>query len=110
MVSAGLSTFLNMIGALNIVCFQLMLNLDYPANVQLIMGNILKLLQADVIDPVWLDGSVFDYSSDERYVEYAMDQNHPMFLKKQIYDCGFETYNPVLNLGGLYGIFVLLAM
>lgn len=99
-----------MIGALNIVCFQLMLNLDYPANVQLIMGNILKLLQADVIDPVWLDGSVFDYSSDERYVEYAMDQNHPMFLKKQIYDCGFETYNPVLNLGGLYGIFVLLAM
>jgi hypothetical protein len=32
-----------------------------------------------------------------------------MFLNKQIYDVGFETYNPVLNLGGLYIIMAFIA-
>lgn len=31
-----------------------------------------------------------------------------MFLSQQIYDVGFETYNPVLNLGGLYFIFLFI--
>lgn len=60
-LSAGLSTFLNMLNALNIICFKLLLDLDYPANVQLIMGNIIGLLNADVIDPKWAAASWNDF-------------------------------------------------
>lgn len=95
-----------MLSALNVVCFQLMLNLDYPANVQMIMGTILNLLNADVIDPDWSTALVYDFAPDTKYVEYAFQVDHKMFLTKQIYDTGFETYNPVLNLGGLY-IFII---
>lgn len=42
------------------------------------------------------------------YVEAAILNDQPMFLSQQIYDVGFETFNPVLNLGGLYFIFVFI--
>jgi hypothetical protein len=68
----------------------------------MIMGVFLSLLNADAIDPEWLGGVTFNFDPDVKYVEYAFSEDHPMFLNKQIYDVGFETYNPVLNLGGLY--------
>jgi hypothetical protein len=61
-----------MISALNIICFQQMLNLNYPANVQLVMGVFLNLLNADAVDPEWLDGVTFSFNTDVQYVEYAM--------------------------------------
>lgn len=107
-ISASLSMFFSLIGTLNIICFQLMIKLDYPGNVQLIMGTILRLLNAELLDPTLLDQVVFDFSTDVLYVEAAIVKVQKMFLSQQIYDVGFETYNPVLNLGGLYFIFLFI--
>lgn len=108
LISASMSMFFNMIGTLNVICFQLMLNLNYPGNVQMVMGTILGLLNAEMIDPNLLNHMVFNYDPDVLYVESAFVFEKTMFLNKQIYDVGFETYNPVLNLGGLYFIFLLI--
>lgn len=72
----------------------------------MVMGVFLNLLNADAVDPAWLDGLTFNFEPDVKYVEYAFSMDRKMFLNKQIYDVGFETYNPVLNLGGLYVIMV----
>lgn len=72
------------------------------------MGFILSVLNAEIIDAGLLDQVVFDYTSDVLYVEAALVEEQPMFLSQQIYDVGFETYNPVLNLGGLYFIFLFI--
>lgn len=86
-----------------------MCNLSYPANVQFVMSILFRMLNAEVIDPDWSTALMYNFDFDINYVEYAIDQNHPMLLSKSIYDVGFETYNPILNLGGLY-IFYLLVI
>lgn len=87
-----------------------MCNLDYPANVKYVMGVIFKLLNAEIIDPLWSTAYIYNFNNDIQYVEYAMEQNHPMFLSKAIYDVGFETFNPILNLGGLYIFFLVVVV
>lgn len=54
-ISAGLGMLFSLIGTLNIICFTLMIKLDYPGNVKMIMGTILSLLNAEMLDPNLLD-------------------------------------------------------
>lgn len=71
----------------------------------MVLRIVFQLLNAEVLDPEWSTALMFDFDNDQNYVEQALAVNHPMVLKKQFYDFGFETFNPILNLGGLYLIF-----
>lgn len=45
---------------------------------------------------------VFNFNTEYSYVESALKQEHEMFLKETVYEGGFEMFNPVYNLGGLF--------
>lgn len=64
-------------------------------------------MNADVLDPQWTTGLLFDFNIEYNYVEEAFDQNHEIFLSSQVFEGGFEMFNPVFNLGGLFLITAL---
>ena len=66
-VSAGLSTLLNTISALHIMCFMSMMALLQPANLQFFLAIFVDLVNLDIIDPEWSTALIFDFSYDENY-------------------------------------------
>ena len=50
----------------------------------------------------------FDFEEDEKFVEYTekMEFNENK-LTNQVKDMGFESYNSILNLGGLFALILL---
>lgn len=57
-----------------------MIKLDYPANVQMFMGAILRVISAETFDPNILDQVVFDYTTDVMFVEEAIVNEQPMLI------------------------------
>jgi hypothetical protein len=45
---------------------------------------------------------LFDFEIDETYAEEMLEAHIDMMLQPQIFDIGFDSYNPILNCGGLY--------
>lgn len=85
-----------------------MTRLDQPANVNVTIFIIWTLINFEIIDPSISTALIFDFRIDEVYVERAREIQRQMSLQPQIYTIGFESYNPVLNLGGLYVIISLI--
>ena len=67
-VAVGVSQLIGAMNALQIMVFQLMMNLESPANLQFFNGILVGLLNAEVIDPEWSTKLVFDFSLDEDYI------------------------------------------
>lgn len=93
-----------MISSLNVICFQMMMTFKVPVNVKFFFGILLTFINADLLDPQWTTSLVFDYEPDIIFVEEAFDNSQPLILTREIYEQGFETFNPILNLGGLFVI------
>jgi hypothetical protein len=91
-----------MVSLLSIICFMVLLDLDYPANVQAVIRMLFSFINAELLDPEYTTAYVFDLTVDEDFVEQAFVDNFKMFLNRRFYDVGFESYNPQNNLGGLY--------
>lgn len=87
-----------------------MSNLKKPANVSFVSNLLIQLINAEVISSDWTTALVFNFEPDIEFVETAMDQELELSLKLSIYELGFETYNPILNLGGLYIFLVYIAL
>lgn len=87
-----------------------MMQVDTPANVSLLSGILYMMVDAEVIDPSWSTALVYDFHYDEDYVNEAMESDVKMLLSKQMYELGFTTYNPVLNIGGLYVFFIIISI
>lgn len=68
LISLGLNRLLGMINALHIIAYQMMCNLDYPANVSYFMGVVIHLLNADILDPEWTTAYLYNFDSDQDYV------------------------------------------
>ena len=60
------------------------------------------MLNIELIDPDWSTALVFDFDPDEIFIENQFNNDTDMYLNVQQYDLGFETYNPIINLGGVY--------
>lgn len=99
-----------MINALHIISYQLILDLNYPANIEYMMTIVYRLINADVIDPDWSTSLVYNFEPDINYVETARKLDHQTYLNNQLYRVGFETFNPVYNLGGIYVFLILVAI
>lgn len=101
-IALTLSQVMSTFGAIQIICFQTMMNLKQPGNVRLFHQVLATILNAEVIDPDWTTKLLFDFEIDETYAEEMMKARISMMLQPQIYDMGFDSYNPILNCGGLY--------
>ena len=62
----------------------------------------ITVLNAEVIDPEWTTKLIFNFDIDQVYAEEMVKARISMMLQPQIYEAGFDTYNPILNCGGLY--------
>ena len=88
--------------------FQTMVNLQSPSNVEYFLSIFIKLLNIEVIDPQetfwYLDAVGIDFGEDEEYATYENrnETDEGYFLKSHVMEMGFETYNPVLNAGGIF--------
>ena len=91
-----------------------MMNLQKPANIQILLSIIVSLLNAEILSPEWTTALVFDFESDTSFVENMFATNSEMILSRSIYDGSFEAFNPIKNLGGIYlillGVFIQTAV
>ena len=57
-----------------------------------------------MIDPSWSTELIFDFEPDEEYVNELLtyDKLEDTSMGSNIYDLGFETFNPILNSGGFF--------
>ena len=91
-----------------------MINIKYPANAQLFANTLIYIVNAEILNPEMLSDVVFDFSANLRVVkvingEVETEQELPpeaKYLIPQVQDMGFETYNSILNLGGIFIIIV----
>jgi hypothetical protein len=112
LVSVSLSQLLAMISSLNIICFSSMIKTDQPPNKQYVNGIFVRILGAEVIDPSWSTELIFDFEPDEEYINDLLinDKLDSTSMGANIYDLGFETFNPILNSGGFYIIYIATLM
>jgi len=90
-----------------------MLNLSFPANAQFFAFSILRIVNVDILDPDLINPILgLNFERDEEMIsvwEQVMSINplYSNYLTPSIQEMGFETFNPILNLGGLFFIFLM---
>jgi hypothetical protein len=107
-ISVSLSQLLAMISSLNIIVFSSMIKTKSPANKQYVNGIFVGILGAEVIDPSWSTELMFNFEADEEFVNELLvnDMLDETSIGSNIFDLGFETFNPILNSGGFYIIYL----
>jgi hypothetical protein len=90
-----------------------MMNLDYPANAEFFANTIISILNVDVLSPEYINQALFNFTSDESLMQLLNDPNSTYsylnILIPTIQEMGFESYNAILNLQGLFVVFILVA-
>ena len=60
-LSASLVHVLGMFHSLQVMCFQTMMNLQYPSNAQLFVTAIISILNVDILNPDWINDYIFEF-------------------------------------------------
>ena len=112
-LSAGLMHFFDMLNALQVMCFMTMINQRFPANAQLFVNTIIGILNVDILNPDFLNDMLFNFDRDQQLMEILKDEKNTTYadlniLIPSLTEMGFETYNVILNLQGLFMVFILL--
>jgi hypothetical protein len=110
MMALSVNYFVGALNVLQVMSFQSLVNSVPPSNFEFVFGELIKFLNVEVLDPQWTTQIVFDFSYAEDKVE--MINHTETILIPILKDSGFETYDPVLNSGGisiiLSGLIILL--
>ena len=86
-----------------------MLNVTFPANASFFSSMIITVLNVDLISPEFINEKLFDFTPYYGLME-GFNSSNPSILLPTIQEMGFETFNPILNLQGLFLIFMVLAI
>lgn len=97
----SLSNLLALIGSLQILVFQLCLVRNWPVNLQTTLIIVMKVLNFEFIDPKMITDEVYDFEYDKMWAEYVQTYK-PSDFNFHLVDLDFETFNPILNAGGLF--------
>ena len=88
-----------------------MLMLQFPANANLLTNAVSIIINLDLLDPDFLSNLILNFSIENAILENpeyeVTEENEEVILIAQIQNQGYETYHPILNLGG---IFVIISM
>lgn len=90
-----------------------MMNLNYPPNAAFMANQIISILNADILDPSFIFNAVnLNFTGDQDLVNLidAKDNYKGYNIINQIKDMEFETFNPILNVGGLFVVFMVLLL
>ena len=84
-----------------------MMNFSFPANAKMFSNLLLQIINAEVLDPEWTTELVYDFTRDRDMMDLVEETNKETILIDQIQENGFENFNPILNLGGIFVIFTI---
>ena len=89
-----------------------MMNLSYPSNASFFANAIISVLNVDVLSPDILNNWLFNFESDNRLMDILNEPNSNYtdknILIPTIKEMGFNSYNVVLNLQGLFMVFIFI--
>ena len=78
-----------------------MININSPANVLIYLNIFLGIINTDLLEPI-LPKIFKNLDIYEKVGEQQDDLKTGIVLNQSIKMVGFETFNPIKNLGGLY--------
>ena len=93
--------FMDMMNALQIMCFMTMINQRFPANAQFFVNTLINILNVDILSPDLINNWLFNFKYDHTLVQILNDHRNKgqhNFIIPPIEEMGFETYNSILNL------------
>jgi hypothetical protein len=110
LTSTSLSLIMGGFNTLQIVCFQTMMTLEYPANAQLVANKLISILNADVLNPEIITDVMFDFTSEDQLADEVNSNStlYPYDIVAQIRDMDFESFNPIKNIGGIFSVFCVI--
>ena len=76
------------------------MNIQHPANSQAFLNLNMLVLNVDVLE--FTNDYLFDFNYDEELVEIEEKIGDDRILFEQIQQADFSSYNPIMNIGGIY--------
>ena len=103
LIKLPLHLTLGSIPAIQIVVFQDLINVQHPSNSNLLRQSIGSIVNFDALDPEWTTKYILKFEYDEKLAE-LMEKKKNTILNEQMKVSGYETYNSILNSGGIFMI------
>ena len=79
------------------------MNVQHPSNSNLLRQTIGSIVNFDALDPEWTTKYILKFDYDEKLAE-KMEKRKDNILNEQMKVSGYETYNSILNSGGIFMI------
>ena len=105
LLAATLQRLFGMINVLQIIVFHTLISIEFPQNVMVVNQVIIQILNVDLLDPSHVHHFIgLDFTAE---YDLADNINTQHILTNQFKEMGFETLNPMLNLGGIFVLHLL---
>ena len=108
-----MNRFFGSIGAIQIIVYQNLCNIQHPANSYHFNRIVRTVVDFDILDPEWTTKYLMNFDYDEIIGNKQDQLGDQAILNYNFKDNEYDTFNPILNLGGnfmiiIYGILCLL--
>jgi len=84
-----------------------MVSVRQPANAQIWTSTLASILNTELISPEMTTEKAWNTEPDYEYIQQITINNEVSSLTPQLQETGFETFNPLLNLGGQLWIIII---
>ena len=105
-IRVPLNIFFGGISSIQIVCYSNLFNIQHPANSHHFYRIIASVINFDVFDPKWTTKFLLNFDFDEELGEFQSKMGKDAYLTQNMINNEIETFNPILNIGGLFCILV----
>ena len=69
-----------------------------------------RIVNFDLINSEWITRLLFNFDKEEELVNRITQSNHRTILSENLQEMEYETFNPVLNVGGIFNIMLLMIL
>lgn len=104
--NSSFNSLLASIASIQIIMFQLCKVQSWPSNLTSVMRILSQIINFEIFDPTLVTKQIYDFSKDYEIANKAQNRNE--VLNFQLVEAGIGSYNPILNVGGLFFIIVLM--
>ena len=101
----SLQYFFGSINSIQIIVYQNLSNIIHPANYYNLIRIVRSVVDCDIYDPEWTTKLYIPFDYDEEIGSMQSDLGDSAILKTYFKDFELETFNPILNIGGLFVVF-----
>jgi hypothetical protein len=100
-VALTFNYLLSYIQMLQVISYQSLVNSISPANLEFFFKILIRFMTVEVLEPEWTTQKFLDFKSEKSILENEKSKGIITRLTLKLQECGFETYDPILNSGGI---------